>query len=56
MFDPFDFIGGILFGTFLGSLATLIYYVRQIRQEARQNFREVSSSSRTGGFFEGLLY
>ena len=27
--DSFDFIGGILLGTFLGSFATLIYHVRR---------------------------
>lgn len=42
MSDPFDFIGGILLGTFLGSLATLIYHIRQIRQEARQNYVRLS--------------
>jgi hypothetical protein len=38
MYDTFDFIGGILVGTFLGSLTMLIYHMRQIRQEARQNY------------------
>jgi hypothetical protein len=38
MSGAFDFIGGILLGTFLGSLATLVYHIRQIRQEARQNY------------------
>ena len=42
MSDPFDFIGGILLGTFLGSLATLVYHIRQIRQEARQNYIRLS--------------
>ena len=42
MSDPFDFIGGILLGTFLGSLATLIYHVRQLRQETRQNYVRLS--------------
>ena len=42
MYDPFDFIGGILLGTFIGSLATLIYHVRQIRQETRQNYVRLS--------------
>jgi len=47
MSDPFDFIGGILLGTFLDSFAALIYYVRQIRQEARQNYAEVLTLERT---------
>ena len=42
MYDPFDFIGGILLGTFIGSLATLIYHVRQIRQETRRNYVRLS--------------
>ena len=42
MSDAFDFIGGILLGTFLGSLATLVYHIRQIRQEARQNYIRLS--------------
>jgi hypothetical protein len=37
MYDTFDFFGGIFLGTFLGSLATLAYHVRQIHQEGRQN-------------------
>ena len=42
MYDPLDFIGGIFLGTFLGTLATLIYHVRQIRQESRQNYVRLS--------------
>jgi len=42
MSDPFDFIGAILLGTFLGSFATLVYHLQQIRQEARQNYRRLS--------------
>ena len=42
MYDTFDFFGSVLLGTFLGSLATLIYHVRQIRQEARQNYLRLS--------------
>jgi hypothetical protein len=42
MSDPFDFIGGILLGTFLGSLAMLIYHIRQIRDESRQNYIRLS--------------
>ena len=42
MSDPFDFIGAILLGTFLGSFATLVYHLRQIRQEARQNYLRLS--------------
>jgi hypothetical protein len=42
MSDTFDFIGGILLGTFLGSLATLVYHVRQLRQETRQNYVRLS--------------
>jgi hypothetical protein len=38
MVDTFDFCAGILLGTFLGSLATLVYHIRQIRQEVRQNY------------------
>ena len=42
MSDSFDFVGGMLLGTFLGSLATLIYHIRQIRQEARQSYVRLS--------------
>lgn len=42
MSDTFDFFGGVLLGTFLGSLATLVYHVRQIHQEARQNYVRLS--------------
>ena len=42
MSDPFDFIGGLLLGTFLGSLATLVYHIRQIRQDARQTYIRLS--------------
>ena len=42
MSDTFDFIGGILLGTFLGSLATLVHHVQQLRQEARQNYIRLS--------------
>ena len=42
MSDSFDFVGGILLGTFLGSLATLIYHIRQIRHESRQNYIRLS--------------
>ena len=42
MSDPFDFIGRILLGTFLGSLATMVYHILQIRQEARQNYLRLS--------------
>ena len=42
MSGPFDFIGGILLGTFLGSFGALVYHVRQIRQEARQNYVRLS--------------
>ena len=42
MSDPFDFIGGILLGTLLGSLATLLYHVRQIHHETRQNYIRLS--------------
>jgi len=42
MYDTFDFFRGILLGAFLGSLATLIYHVRQIHQEARQNYVRLS--------------
>jgi len=42
MFDTFDFCVGVLLGTFLGSLATLAYHMRQIRREARQNYVRLS--------------
>ena len=42
MYDSFDFIGGILLGAFIGSLVTLVYHVRQIRNEARQNYVRLS--------------
>jgi hypothetical protein len=42
MYDTFDFFGGVLLGTSLGSLATLVYHVRQIHQEARQNYVRLS--------------
>jgi len=42
MSDPLDFIGGIFLGIFLGTLATLIYHIRQIRHESRQNYIRLS--------------
>lgn len=42
MIDTFDFLGGILIGTFVGSLVTLIYHMREVRQEARQNYIRLS--------------
>jgi len=42
VYDSFDFIGGILLGTFIGSLAMLIYHMRQIRHETRQNYIRLS--------------
>ena len=42
MFATFDLCVGVLLGTFLGSLATLVYHVRQIRQETRQNYVRLS--------------
>ena len=60
MYDTLDFFGGILLGTFLGSLATLVYHVRQIHQEARQNYvrlslaqAEVSTLERTLEMYRG---
>lgn len=42
MYDTFDLCVGVLLGTFIGSLATLVYHVQQIRQEARQNYVRLS--------------
>lgn len=42
MIDTFDFLGGILIGTFVGSLVTLIYHMREVRQETRQNYVRLS--------------
>ena len=42
MSQPIRFIGGILLGTFLGSLAMLIYHIGQIRDESRQNYIRLS--------------
>ena len=42
MVDTFDFLGGIILGTFIGSLATLIYHLREIRHETRQNYVRLS--------------
>lgn len=42
MVDTFDFLGGAVIGTFIGSLVTLIYHVREIRQEARQHYVRLS--------------
>jgi hypothetical protein len=42
MADTFDFLGGIILGTFIGSLATLIYHLREIRHETRQNYVRLS--------------
>jgi hypothetical protein len=42
MVDTFDFLGGALIGTFIGSLVTLIYHVREIRHEARQHYFRIS--------------
>jgi len=42
MVDSLDFLGGIFLGTFLGSLAALIYHVRQTRQEVRRSYVQLS--------------
>ena len=42
MVDTFDFLGGAVIGTFIGSLVTLIYHVREIRQETRQHYVRLS--------------
>ncbi len=37
MHDSFNFVG-VFVGILVGSLATLVYHIRQIRLEARKNY------------------
>jgi len=55
MYDTFDFCVGVLLGTFLGSLATLVYHMRQIRQEARQNYVRLSLAQAEVATLEWIL-